>query len=214
MEIRVEDAEWAVMDRLRQILEGIDKIGTEYTVTLSLSLLLSVVAWGRQRLGENNLPGERPENIKKVILLPITSPPWSVSKDDLSGDIEAYPQGLWLPKQAAERKPFAEAHAWELVVFLRNSMAHGDHRNITPWIGEPLPVRAERKLLGFEICSAPGGGQRVPLTGSIRLTEETMVRVGKTLADAFCKGYGLSVTKQQDATKGLIERRIRQPDSL
>lgn len=196
MQILEEHVEWAVMDRLRGLLERTRELGTEHTVTLSLSLVLSIVAWGRQRIGAN--PIEWGESLRKGLLTPVTRFPWLIPAECLDGDVEAYPNGK---RQKGRLVPLRDASAWEFLIFLRNSVAHGDHRNIRPMSEALGQYDPRHRLSGFEISNNCNR-----ITGVARLHEDVLVRFGTAAGRLFCAAYGLNANEQQDAEQGVLER--------
>src|ERR1700727_2469306 len=140
VEIRKEHVEWAVVDRLSQMLKGPPP--SEFNVTHTFALFSSILCWTLQhlRIGEKDIRsvGDRAAARLRGELQneDISAEPWAIRM------IERAIQGAKVPAP----QNFGGHKADRFLKNLRDAMAHGDTR-----IVEPFHARshgADRALLG------------------------------------------------------------------
>ena len=178
MEINDRHVEWAVVNRLKAMLDA--PPATMFNVTQSFALFSSIVLWTKQRAWVGGEADERPQwfdeadhaarDLREALRAAnVFDPPWSLSKT---------PPRLG---RVRERDPIhlAEEHinvdfegmtAEQFIKWLRDALAHGDARKITP-IRLPAGTRNKTTLAGFKIVSpAEWGSKRYLFSRSIMLT--------------------------------------------
>lgn len=174
-EIRDDHVAWAVVHRMRLILDGPSV--SNYSVTEAYAFFTAVLCWCLEHI-------RRPKNAKAQATLKSLEDagprddPWRISHDG---------RGLWLVGHP-KRNPKPITSAAQALIWLRDTVAHGDGKKIMP------------------IHKAGMGGRRV-LTGfrfddAVTLTEHDMRRIGCALADLFCNEIGRG---EQGTRDGLFE---------
>lgn len=171
--ITEDHAEWAVVDRMRQMIEAPQG---DYLATQTYALFTSVLCWVLQHLR-------------------IPEPQRLTAKDKAAHDLLTQLQGCdareapWsVPTAPVERIERAGSgsicvpatHGFEgqtieqVLINLRNAVAHGDARNVKPFNSGPT-------LVGFTFdCSDKAGW-----TGQITLLRSDMRRIGTELATRY-----------------------------
>jgi len=175
------NVEWAVVSRLKAMLD--EPPPTRFNVTQSFALFSTVVMWTKNRawVGENQLgvvdDAARAAR-KRLRVARICEEPWSLPR--------IQPQiGLMHPDEheagegAGINTDFAVCTAEDFFQWLRNALAHGDGRNIKP-IHKRSRQGPGTLLAGFEVSS------RTPQRRILSLYNDDMRRMGSTLADLFC----------------------------
>jgi hypothetical protein len=191
MEINDRHVEWAVVNRLKVMLETPPQ--SEFEVTQTFALFTTIVLWTKQRLwvggrGEQAQPwfNERDHAARKL-------------RDEL-GDAKII-DGPWSLAQEAPRPAsapesvngdFSAMNARDFIEWLRNALAHSDGREAggSKGGGRIAPLnhssrKGGKSLDGFKISFAAKQGSETLLTASLYRAD--MVRIGSLLADAFCK---------------------------
>lgn len=196
MEIKKEDVEWAVVNRLRLLLTD-ERPNTEYEVTLTFALFTGILLWSRQSLGRNKSCEEWPSAARRLLSEPATEPPWNVRADSLKGACHV----VEFFRSKEKRVTLEDATIWQLVVFLRNCIGHGDGRTVEPLHRQCEPCSPEHRLHGFifrekEKCAEP----------SVCLSEQDMKRIGSQLAQVLCAAYGFDHCRTQEAQEGVVEK--------
>jgi hypothetical protein len=162
-----EIEEWAVVDRLRTLLETSTQ--GDLDVTHPFALFSAVCMWVRWRLGSYTSYAEWPEGLDDLRKL-ATDVRWGLPGDSGGGTaqrIKLFSDG---PKTPVT---LPNCTAWEFVVWVRNAIAHGDHRSIRP------VHNATRTLIGFHLEY----GAWAKLEGRF------MQSFGMNLATVFCTAY-------------------------
>ena len=195
MKIRKKDVEWAVVDRLRLLLTD-ERPETEYEVTLTFALFTGILLWSRQSLGRHKSCGKWPSAARRLLSEPATKPPWNVRADSLKGACHV---GEFLGSKK-KRVTLEDATIWQLVVFLRNCIGHGDGRTVEPHHRKWAPCSPEHRLHRFIFISEKC------TDASVRLSEQDMKRIGKELAQVICQAYCLDYSRKQDAKGGVVEK--------
>jgi hypothetical protein len=186
-----EHVEWAVVNRLKAMLDAPPK--TKFNVTQSFALFSAVLLWTKQRAWVGGEAMDRPawfnetdhaarDAREALRLANIFDPPWSLSKvrprliltrDPEPFNVAGEPVNLDFEGMTAE----------QFIKWLRDALAHGDGRTIRP-IHKPSRRTNKTYLAGFEIVFPAQRGAKRRLT--LALYHADMVRIGSILADAFC----------------------------
>jgi hypothetical protein len=187
-----EDVEWAIVNRLKAMLDTPPK--TKFNVTQTFALLSSVLLWSKNRSWVAGNHGERRdwedpadhqahdarEALRGRMIL---DAPWRLSRVapriilvDRAGDSP--------PQDRAINSDFENMTAESFFKWLRDALAHGDGRTIRPI--HKRSGRTQKTLLaGFRIEFAAQAGSTRYLT--LSLFHDDMRRMGATLADLFCQ---------------------------
>jgi hypothetical protein len=165
-EITRTHAEWAVVDRLRSMLN--EAPHAEYNVTQSYGLCVAILAWVMQRIRtpEGQVPSPEDQAVRSV-------------KQSLDQQlVDALPWGLKTNGPSAQgpgHGEFKDFTAFEFLKWLRDAACHGDARQI-------FPVNHGGRLTGFEFRPTVRGGKE----RSLVLTERDLRRIGSGLASLYC----------------------------
>ena len=189
-QIPQQHAEWAVVDRLRQMLQ--DPEGP-YLATQSYALFSTILCWVMQHVrmkkDDQSTNGDRAASalLDALEQEPIGGDPWAVwtAPAERIGD-----RGVPVPPTEG----FENHTAARLLRNLRDAMAHGDARKV-------LPFNHGEILRGFSFNCAELRGHQIVWQGKIVLLRSDMQRIGCTLASRYCEAI-----KTADAT-GEIEAR-------
>ena len=187
-----ETVEWAIVNRLKAMLDAPPK--TKFNVTQTFALFSSVLLWSKNRSWVAGNHGERRnwedpadhqahdarEALRGKMIL---DEPWRLSRVaptiiliDRAGDSP--------PQDQAINSDFENMTAESFFKWLRDALAHGDGRTIRPI--HKRSVRTRKTLLaGFRIEFAAQAGSTRYLT--LSLFHDDMRRMGATLADLFCQ---------------------------
>jgi hypothetical protein len=203
-EIPDDQVEWAVVSRLRAMLEALPK--TEYNVTQSFALFSSILLWTKNRAWVPKIvdDGDRAAKGVRDILGSgsIFDPPWLLSQvppnfvrprhekqvpfmlDPINGDFEKM-----IPEQ--------------FIKWLRDALAHGDGRTIKPI--HPQSTKGDKTwLVGFEIVFPVKQGSQQTL--NLSLYHSDMRRIGVAMADIFCRRLsGGNKYLEKEAGSSVIE---------
>lgn len=195
MEIKKEDVEWAVVDRLRLLLTD-ERPNTEYEVTLTFALFTGILLWSRQSLGRHKSCEKWPSAARRLLSEKATKSPWDVRADRLKG------VGHVREFKGLDEKSVTLKHAtiWQLVVFLRNCIGHGDGRTVEPLHRQCELPSQKHRLHGFKFRSKRSTG------ASVCLSEQDMKRIGTQLAQVLCEAYGFDHRRRQEAQEGVVEK--------
>ena len=190
MEIQPKHIEWVVVYRLRTMLERTSQ--DEFEVTHAFALFSAICGWVRQRVGAFASDSEWPPGLD-TLRMPITSSNWGLPNN------VAWGKGSVILHTGGNRVEIElpNCSAWEFVVWVRNAMAHADHRGVQPIHEEVGKHKPHRTLMGFrfehgECCT--------------ELSVDDMRRLGMKLAEVFCRGFSEGACFEQDATRGVLEK--------
>ncbi len=181
-----EHAEWAVVNRLKAMLD--DPPQTKFNVTQTFAIFSSILLWTKNRMWVAEIaPGLADKaarnargNLKKT---KIFDPPWSLSKAPprfKSPDANKAFKFAGGPINA----DFAAMTSEDFFKWLRDALAHGDGRTIKA-LHKPSQVRNQTWLAGFEIAFEERKGSKKTLV--LTLFHDDMKRIGAALADEFCR---------------------------
>lgn len=192
VEINDTHVEWAVINRLKAMLDDPPK--TDFNLTLTFSLFTTIVLWSKNRAWvAGHLDRPRPlkgqsdhdaHSVREYLgQQNITEEPWYLSRRephlvDISGNRPH------LQRAAEINGDFEGMAAADFFEWLRNALAHGDGRTIRP-IHRLEPRSRPRYLVGFQIEFDETRGASHKLT--LSLYEVDMKRLGAQLADFFCR---------------------------
>lgn len=153
-------AEWAVVDRLRAMLN--ETPHAEYNVTQSYGLCVAILAWVMQRIRTRDDISAEDRAAKAV-------------KAKLDGQkVEAAPWGLNI--NAPTQSDFKDFSSFDFLKWLRDASCHGDARKV-------FPENQDGKLIGFKFQMKSDSDKTVR---SLVLVEADLRRIGSALADMYC----------------------------
>ena len=172
--------EWRVVSRLLEMLRRPPE--AEHDVTLIYALFTSTLCWTCQRLREK-VPGSHRGLWSELNGEIAIKPPWRI--------------GQLMPRMDAPGASGLETlPASQLLVGLRNGVAHGTHRNVLPYHSGGRG--ADRKLLGFKVVTSFGGKW-----GSWTLTlSRVEMRIGILISARFVET--LDADSQSDARRHVV----------
>ena len=166
-EITKTHAEWAVVDRLRSMMN--ESPHTEYNVTQSYGLCVAILAWVMQRIRIHENHVQSPEDQAAV----------SMKRSLDQQKVEALPWGLKTSGATVQNPAhgdFKDFTAFDFLKWLRDASCHGDARQISP-------INDAGSLTGFAFrATARGDHER-----SLMLTERDLRRIGSGLAAMYCE---------------------------
>lgn len=188
VELRHEHYEWAVVNRMKTLLE----ISTHapLDVTQTFAFLTGIVLWSKNRAWvsghKDSLQSDADVSDRSAHAVrnglrdsKIVSEPWSLSRSSprFSSKHDE------LPIAHSINFDFEQMDAAAFFKWFRDSLAHGDGRTTKPINAWSDHSRC-KILVGFEISfeAAKGSSQKLNLS----LYKEDMVRLGTALADQFC----------------------------
>jgi hypothetical protein len=178
-EITKEHVEWAVVDRLRQMLE---RPSEEFKATETYALFTSALCWVMQhiRIPEREAQHDKDRAVRalweKLRETPVTALPWEVQTPGTGPIKREERHAIGVPSP----RGFADHNVARFLKNLRDAAAHGDARNVSPF-------NAHGFLLGFTFsCSERGGGGGTAWTGEITLLRSDMQRIGTALCRLYC----------------------------
>jgi hypothetical protein len=182
-----EHVEWAVVNRLKAMLDEPPK--TKFNVTQSFALFSAVLLWSKNRTWVGGNENDRPhwfgkadhaarDARERLRSTQIVDPPWHLSLTP--------PPNILIdsPGDHPVNMDFSEITAEEFVKWIRDAIAHGDGRSITPI--HRRSVHSYKTLLaGFQIIFPESRNSDRNLT--LALYHADMRRIGAILADLFCQ---------------------------
>jgi hypothetical protein len=184
-EITRAHAEWAVVDRLRAMLN--ETPHAEYNVTQSYGLCAAILAWVMQRARTPENPANTPEDRAAI----------SVKANLDAQNVEALPWGLKTGGLGPVNSDFLGFTAFNFLKWLRDASCHGDARKV-------FPENKDGELIGFKFQMKSDSDQKIR---SLVLRETDLRRIGSALADMYCKALSGSESFHEDA-RSMCEQRI------
>jgi hypothetical protein len=180
-EITKDHVEWAVVDRLRLMLE--ETPHEQFNVTQTYALFSSILCWVVQRI---RIPTHeivsRNDRIahqlsKTLSQVPVRDDPWRIHVVSTPRIEPIGSRRILIP--APEN--FETTHtAFRFLKNLRDATAHGDARNV-------LPFSEEHFLFGFTFsCAEFNKDREKTWDGKITLIENDMRQLGIELARTYC----------------------------
>ena len=203
-EITSDHVEWAVVGRLRLMLE--EPPHKTFNVTQTYALYNAVLCWVLQRIRINrNDANTKDDRIAADILNDfsrqrITEKPWSIQ---LAGSGRIAQVGQYSVHVPAPLN-FSDHTVDRFLINLRDAVAHGDARTIEPFHIEGRKG-VERLLAGFTFsCSEKDRNNRrkIAWSGRITLLEDDMRRIGCHLAKVYCDALRHSEAHRHDSHFG------------
>ncbi|WP_271439484.1 hypothetical protein [Pontixanthobacter luteolus] len=174
-QIAPEQAEWAVVDRLRQMLEAPEGA---YLASQSYALFSSILCWAMQHMrihADYQLTdgdGAASALMAELENEQVNIEPWCVCSEP-AGPVEG--RGLTVPPPEG----FENHSAARLLRNLRDAMAHGDARKVQPFNHGEI-------LVGFTFNCSELKKRKVDWQGRIVLLRADMQRIGCSLASRYC----------------------------
>lgn len=175
MEITDEHLEYATVDRLRRMLVTVHE---DYKVTHTYALFTTIVCWVTQRI---RAQGDAPNDVRaralyeQIALEKAISPQWGLTNEGETPQL-----ALFTFTNHSAVQNLADLPMSDLLVALRNAVAHGDARKITP-------INDNGWLVGQRFAISAKNIQRQLLwTGQVDLRRVDMRRIGEFLAGRFC----------------------------
>lgn len=186
-QIPQEHAEWAVVDRLRRMLEEPEG---PFLASQSYALFASILCWVMQHARVHRdyqfTSGDRAASTLLTTLRnePVTADPWRIWSEPAA---RIGGRGVQVPTPEG----FENHSAARALKNLRDAMAHSDARTVQPFNRGHL-------LMGFEfLCSETNRKGDVLWRGRIVLLESDMRRIGCSLADRYCDAIKTASEAQQ-----------------
>lgn len=190
--IRDEHVEWAIVNRLKAMLD--EPPQTPFNVTQTFALFSSVLMWSKNRAwiaGNNGQLAQladpadrRAHGVREAMRgTLIVADPWHLSRvapQILLMDVEGQPP---VPADGINAD-FEEMSAEAFFKWLRDALAHGDGRTIHP-IHKRSARNGEALLAGFRIMFR--AEQNAPALLTLHLFHDDMRRLGSQLAELFCR---------------------------
>lgn len=181
-EITRDHAEWAVVDRLRAMLN--ETPHAQYNVTQSYGLCVTILAWVMQRVQTPENQDNSQEDLDAI----------KVKTKLDSQKVEAAPWGLTTNDSA--QSDFKNFSSFDFLKWLRDASCHGDARKV-------FPENIGGALIGFKFrmtaCKQEGKKKVKDVERSITLTECDLRRIGSALADMYCEALKNSDSFAADA---------------
>lgn len=167
-EITRDHAEWAVVDRLRAMLN--ETPHAEYNVTQSYGLCVAILAWVMQRIrthDDRSVEDQVAKALKvKLERQKVEAAPWELITND------------------SAQSDFKDFSSFDFLKWLRDASCHGDARKV-------FPENLGGELIGFKFrmtaCNREGKKKIKDVERSITLMECDLRRIGSALADMYCE---------------------------
>lgn len=176
-EITKAHAEWAVVDRLRAMLN--EPPHAEYNVTQAYGFCVAILAWVMQRV---RTPGNPANSQQDLAAISVKAALEGQSMGELPWRLKASGPG-------SASGDFMGFTAFSFLKWLRDASCHGDARKV-------FPENKDGELIGFKFQMKSDGDQKVR---SLVLMEHDLRRIGSALADMYCKALGESESFAVDA---------------
>ena len=193
-QIPQQHAEWAVVDRLRQMLEEPEG---PYLTSQSYALFSTILCWVTQHMRVHRnyqfTPGDRAASALLTALRnePVTADPWCIWTEPAARIGEG---GVPIPRPEG----FEHHDAARFLINLRDAMAHGDARNVKPYNHGEV-------LVGFSFECSELRNRQVAWQGRIVLLRSDMQRIGGALASRYCDAVrAADETGQLEARAGAM----------
>lgn len=169
MQITDENKEFATIQRLREMLNNVPET-VPYRVTFTHAVFTSILCWTVQRLRAEDARAQGAW--KQLKAERIDAAPWLIPVDP-----DRRPQA----RRVGPFPAFQGFTVARLIICLRNAVAHGDERRISPY-------NHSLTLIGHEYtCVEVDRATRVETFRTpLILLREDMRRIGCALADRHC----------------------------
>jgi hypothetical protein len=208
-QITCDHVEWAVVGRLRLMLE--EPPHETFNVTQAYSLFTTILCWVMQRARiathEIDSPDDRSAHklFKALSGAEIADDPLRVHA--ASRIVKIGPHTVPVPAPRG-----FETHTVDrFLINLRDATAHGDARNVSPF---NVDVGSEQLLAGFRfVCvefKDPKDRRKKTWEGEITLLEGDMRRIGVALANRYCDALRRRKSYRGDSHFGSDAASIRE----
>jgi hypothetical protein len=198
-QITRDHAEWAMVGRLRLLLE--EQPHAKYNVTQAYALFTMILCWVMQRIriptAEINSADDQVAHklLQALSKEKITDAPWRIYAAPAKRITMIGPYRVTVP--APEN--FEEHTIARFLINLRDATAHGDARSVSPFNSEQL-------LAGFTFSCAeykdPKDRKKRTWQGQITLLEDDLRRIGIVLAKRYCDALRRSEPNRHDGHFG------------
>lgn len=176
--ITADHAEWAVVDRMRQMME---QPQGDYLATQTYALFTTTLCWVMQHI---RIPQNQRQTAKdqaaaalcaELANTPASAEPWTIPVAGVRRVKRVGNTSVRVPASTG----FEDHTVERLLINLRDAAAHGDARNV-----QPFNVGAQ--LVGFTFnCSERPRPERPEWRGHITLLRADMLRIGVALATRY-----------------------------
>lgn len=180
MEITEEHVEYAVVDRLREMLNDARE---PYKVTAAYAFFTAILCWSAQRMRTQLNGNDSAADIAAKQLWDgleadaIINRPWNMRIE--ASKVSDIQYGR-LRQSAVASVDFRDHTVARFIENLRNAVAHGDARNVRPF-------NHKGKLVGFEFHCVEKKKNKITWSGKVVLLGSDMVRVADEIASRFCR---------------------------
>jgi hypothetical protein len=183
-QITDDHVEWAVVDRLRRMLD--EPQHELFNVTQAYALFTTTLCWVTQRIrvraDDVNSRDDKVahELFEKFSDTSIADDPWRVNVKPVRRIEMVGPHRVTVPGPSN----FATHTVARFLINLRDASAHGDARNVRPF---NVTFGSEPLLVGFcFVCAELNRERRKTWEGRITLLQSDMRRIGGRLAKIYC----------------------------
>jgi len=189
-----DHTKWAVVDRLRRMLDE-KPYHSEYSVTQSYALLTPILCWTLQNI-RNEADPVAHRLLGKLKSYCVSAAPWEVQVSPVERIVMVDGTKIRVPAP----RNFDQHTVACFLIDLRNAVAHGDTRTVTPFNHDEL-------LLGFNFACTD---KRRGWSGEITLLECDLRRVGLSLAQAYCDAISSGKPHKHDSSFKLEAAAIKE----
>lgn len=198
MEIHEEHVEWATVNRMREMLPAEN---AEYKLTLCYALFTGILCWTMQRIRSRPDEGDGIGQVMNGLAADLQQLQFvdfvrlRLRRVAVAAGFDTADRGaMSFNDFSAFNTEFGPSNAFETLVGLRNAVAHGDARKVSP-------VNRNGLLIGYRLeCNNRKGWQ-----GSVVLDRDGLTRIATTLADTYCNVLSKSDELFEDEAKRIGE---------
>lgn len=198
-QITSDHVEWAVIGRLRSMLE--EPPHATYNVTQAYSLFTTILCWvmqhmriASQEIGSLNdqIAHGLFEDLSKVAII---KDPWRIHVAPKARIERIGRHTVSVPPPVG----FETHTVSRLLINLRDATAHGDARNVSPF---NVADGSGQLLAGFSFACEEFKNRKKVWEGKITLLEGDMRRIGAQLAKQYCDALRRSEPHRRDSHFG------------
>jgi hypothetical protein len=193
-QITADHLEWAIVGRLRRMLE--EPPHQLFNVTQTYALFTTIICWVTQhiRIPDKEIKTLADQSAHKLLQTlsqaAIANDPWHIHVASMPRIERIGSHTVKVPAPVN-----FEAHSVDrFLINLRDATAHGDARIVSPF---NVPNKSQHLLAGFHFTCAEKDRRR-PWKGKITLLEQDMRRIGIELAKMYCNAIRRSETNRQN----------------
>lgn len=201
VEIKGEDSEWAVIDRMGKMLR---RPHADFKTTNTYSNFLAIICWTVQRIRTSAI---HPNTVLADRLIPLNDPNFAtfdaIQMALQNATIEEFFGRL--PNASGELNTLRledddgrKISALAFIIALRNAAAHGDGRNVKP-------VNRPGQLVGFEFSLSNPNNNFPQWSCQTKLNRSAMAQISGKLVDVFCDGFRSQQRFSESHLLGTIE---------